>query len=387
MKKNSLESFHTLTFFIAATFMSRYKRKVQLALAKHTGTTSISSKVIFILFSIFPTVIFSQANSDYAKIKKDGIQQVQLFENKTDSFPATVLYYDKVGRLRKVIHIDQHYYYSIVQEAFLTEYDSLGRITKNVSGYSAQRDVEKMKFARNDIYSTTYIYLGDSAVITIDSSLLDNRLMGVYYKKESIYWQKIPPPNPRPILWPDSIESSYTVIQKHYQYWYQDEKGIVPIKIDSIYSTSHFSYVILNGKLVGTGIFESHEGDTITIGDSKRIYTLNGEHDTVTWVNNSKKSPASRTDILLHFDNYHYAFVRTIETKHSGKKYIVTYSDHTEGEPKKKKPEVQTVKSKEPWNNYIITSYFPESILYQEDLTVDEAKSRFSAVRVEKIKY
>ena len=341
------------------------------------------------LFIFLTSLSFSQANSDYARIKKEGIREVKLYRDKKDSFPDAALYYDESGRLRKWIsildyEIDPPFNYEIN----ISEFDSLGRLTLSRHTFCGEKNIDDAVFIPDNDYVTAYSYSGDSSVIENDSAWQNKRLVETNYDKLTTYWKKTPPPFPRPILWQDSIQSLSVEIKRDYKYYYQAETGTEWIKVDSSGFNDFFSYQIRDGKLIGAGSSVYFKDDTVATGTSQKIYTLNQKYDTVTWINNSKRIPASKADIINHFDDYHYLFKRTLETKRRGKKFVINCRDYYTNE--KGNMNMQRLKkatSKNPWNDYRITTYFENENNFSEDLSIKNAKNWFGCSYAHKILY
>src|ERR1041385_4045504 len=283
----------------------------------------------FIFFILFPVSIFSQGNSDALEIKKEGLKEIRFFDNDKDSFPSAAAYYDKEGRLTKRVSIIE---YSIdtpfTHQLYITLYDKLGRPVKDILTFCREKDIDKAKPIRNDDYVTTFSYYSDTMLTTTDSAFLNNRLDEVRIETQNIHWKKTPPPIPRPVLWPDSIETFYKEIRKDFHFYYQSELRGEPVKTDSSISEYHYSYSISNGKLLMSGGGTSHYADTSEVSTCSRSYTLNEKFDTVIWKTTNVKEPASKRDVMQGMANYNYKYYKTITTKKIGSHYFVSYTEH-----------------------------------------------------------
>jgi len=280
--------------------------------------------------------------------------------------------------------------FSPTPTAEIIEYDIMGRKIKETEGDCAGMDVDAVNVLPKNKSTTTYSYVGDSILIVTDSVMINGRLGFSIRSVECIRWEKTPPPTPRPILWQDSIESNYSKIVTHYSYVYPNASSIVYTKIDSSVSTTHVFYTIQNKKLIGKGVEEEREHDTIITNYWTRIYTLNEKYDTISYNIYSKRNPTSHHDDTYggRNNNFDYKCLATMETERTGENYAILYTNHYgddgQWEPN---PTAEKIISPDPWNDSETFEYYTDVFLYIEDRSLANEKSNRVHERVELLKY
>lgn len=216
-------------------------------------------------------------NSSASERKKAGVKEMHFYtENET--IPATVLHYDKEGRMTKIVSYDNQSYES-EWRAESSTYDSKGRLTGVQIQYGDGDRLENMKY-KPAWRSTKFTYTGDTMSFQIDSIWETPVELSVTYTTRVIHWTKHPAPFPRPIFWQDSL-CKKTFSGKKYEILFEKAGEAKIDKIDSAMFFQNTASFIQNGKLYHVMRSNDSYDKTIEYVESIDVFTLHDKFDTV----------------------------------------------------------------------------------------------------------
>jgi hypothetical protein len=197
-----------------------------------------------------------------------------------------------------------------------------------------------------------YYYEGDSVMMEIDSSRYGRQIFYVLTQKQTWHWEKTAPPDPRPLLWPDSICTSKTIFRKMVDYQYKDLVDSVPYFVKSDSSLREAHWKIENGKVISFETVIYYGGYMSKVYEISNQYTLNGEYDTaITKVTEKRclddhSMPCDQVvERTPHVTTYH--------TLRSGEYYIIDMKKDRIGLDRNitTEPFASRVRTKNPWTN------------------------------------
>lgn len=233
--------------------------------------------LVYLLLLIFSINGFAQKpNKSAPQRKKNSVKEIRFY-TENDSIPVKVLYYDKLGRMTKIISFENESYDG-QWTAETCVYDTRGRLTSVKYQYCEGSKLENMKFD-SCWRVTNFTYSGDTMSFEIDSTWNTPEELNVIYTTRIVRWTKHPAPFPKPVFWQDSL-CKKTLYGKSYEIHYSKAGEPKIDKIDSLTFFQKTESFMQNGKLYHVTTLSSSYDKTIEYEENTEMFTLHDKFDT-----------------------------------------------------------------------------------------------------------
>jgi hypothetical protein len=305
-----------------------------------------------------------QTYNDPSVMKKKGVQKIRVYNKDNDAainmrkIPYITAYYDREGRITKTVILYPHVSDSVtLWEVRETTFDTLARIMLEKTNYSLAPDADQTSFiAYGDV--KTYSYEGDSVLMSVDSNRYNNKLSEIIIEKQVWHWEKTSPPNPRPLLWPDSICTGQIRLLKHIDFYYPDETSLLPGKVDSIWNVQHVSWAFQNNKINGKETTKYYRPNGVVEYETISAYTLNQTYDTARRITTGRDFSEVNGEFIYEPAKFYRDTIETYYTQRKGNQYFILVN---EGRFDRYKESVEKkFTTQDPWSNEDIMPFFNE---------------------------
>jgi hypothetical protein len=339
-----------------------------------------------LLISIFS---FSQPNLRATEMKKKGVKKLQVFCGEMDTpfetknIPCRTFYYDHEGRLLKHVELFPEgdtaiEYWRII----ITEFDTLGRITRYRFNYGSQPDPDQANFTEF-IEASYFSYEGDSVTVKTDTSWRYGKIDRIEYSRQAWHWERLKAPKPRPILWPDSLCSHSIITSTEINYEYETPEAATPRSIDTVKSSEEVYQRLQNNSIT------RHETDLIVSPENKILYehtgryTLNLRYDTAY---ESNTTYAITENGNKEFSDQ-FSYTTTYDTKRTGARYTIKthVQEHDSDQARALQNYTETSHTSNPWREPVSSGYYytfniadNSMSIYREPAETNECKNKFT---------